>query len=82
MKKFSSVIALVIVLALSVVCFASCDLLNGLLSGDDDANKVTVSWYQGSNLLKEEKVEKGSKLTPWTPEVEGKTFTGCSVKSG
>jgi hypothetical protein len=76
MKKFSSVIALVIVLALSVVCFASCDLLNGLLSGDDDANKVTVSWYQGSNLLKEEKVEKGSKLTPWTPEVEGKTFTG------
>ena len=77
MKKFSSVIALVIVLALSVVCFASCDLLNGLLGGgDDDANKVTVSWYQGSNLLKEEKVEKGSKLTPWTPEVEGKTFTG------
>ena len=44
---------------------------------EDDANKVTVCWYQGSKLLKEEKIEKGSKVTSWTPDaVEGKDFTG------
>ncbi len=44
---------------------------------EDDANKVTVYWYQGSKLLKEEKIEKGSKVTSWTPDaVEGKDFTG------
>ena len=73
MKKFLSVIALVMVLALSVACFASCDLLSGLFG---DGDKVTVCWYQGSKLLREDKVEKGSKLESWTPEVEGKTFTG------
>ena len=93
MKKILSVIALVLVLALSVACFASCGFIGGLLGNDqgnqgdqgdqgnqdetnDDANKVTVCWYQGSKLLKEEKVEKGSKLESWTPEAEGKTFTG------
>ena len=66
MKKFLSVIALVMVLSLSVACFASCDMINSLLGGgqqggnDDDANKVTVSWYQGSKLLKEEKIDKGT----------------------
>ena len=84
MKKFLSVIALIMVLSLSVACFASCDVINSLFGGpdsgdqggEDDANKVTVSWYQGSKLLREDKVEKGSKLEAWTPESEGKTFTG------
>ena len=43
---------------------------------EEDKDMVTVSWYQGSKLLKEEKVEKGSKVTSWTPEAENKTFTG------
>ena len=73
MKKFLSVIALVMVLVLSVACFASC----GLFEQDEpETEKVTVSWYQGSKLLKEEEVEKGSKVTSWEPTVEGKTFTG------
>ena len=88
MKKFLSVIALIMVLTLTVACFASCDVINGLIGGGeqgggeqggetDDANKVTVCWYRGSKLLKEEKVEKGSKVESWTPEViEGKDFTG------
>ena len=91
MKKFLSVIALIMVLTLTVACFASCDVINGLIGGGeqggneggeqggetgDDANKVTVSWYQGSKVLKEEKIEKGSKVTSWDPVVEGKTFTG------
>ena len=80
MKKFLSVIALIMVFALSVACFASCNL--GGNQNDDDNNdenkteQVTVSWYQGSKLLKEEKIDKGSKVTSWEPTVEGKTFTG------
>ena len=77
MKRFLSILALVMVLALCVVGFASCgnnDTPDEPNNGGDD--KVTVSWYQGSKLLKEEEVAKGSKATAWTPEVEGKTFTG------
>ncbi|MBO5102361.1 MAG: InlB B-repeat-containing protein [Clostridia bacterium] len=76
MKKVLSIIALIAVLVLSVACFASC-----LGGNDGDENKggdkVTVSWYQGSKLLKEENITKGSKVTTWTPDaVEGKTFDG------
>jgi hypothetical protein len=74
MKKFLSAIALIMVLALSFVCLAACTPDNP--NEPDDANKVTVSWYQGSKLLKEEKIDKGSKVTSWTPEAENKTFTG------
>ena len=63
------------VLALSFVCIAACTPDNPN-EQTDDANKVTVSWYQGSKLLKEEKIDKGSKVTSWTPEAENKTFTG------
>ena len=72
MKKILSVIALLMTLLLSMACIAACTP-----PGNDDGDKVTVSWYQGSKLLKEEKVAKGTKLTPWTPDaVEGKDFTG------
>ena len=74
MKKFLPAIALIMVLALSFVCLAACTPDNP--NEPDDANKVTVSWYQGSKLLKEEKIDKGSKVTSWTPEAENKTFTG------
>ncbi|MBQ7014594.1 MAG: hypothetical protein IJN12_00585 [Clostridia bacterium] len=75
MKKFLSAVALIMVLVLSLTCFIACSPEQ---SGEgDDANKVTVSWYQGSKLLKEEKIDKGSKVTSWTPDaVEGKDFTG------
>ena len=77
MKKFLSAIALIMVLALSFGCIAACAPDNpNEQTTPDDANKVTVSWYQGSKLLKEEKIDKGSKVTSWTPEAENKTFTG------
>ena len=80
MKKFLSIIALIMVLSLSIACLASCNLFGKpeeTPAPNDDANKVTVSWYQGGKLLHEEKVEKGSKITPWTaPAIEGKDFTG------
>ena len=76
MKKFLSVIALIMALSLAMACFASCDLFKKKPVEEND-DQVTVSWYQGSKLLKEEKVAKGSKVTAWTPDpVEGKDFTG------
>ena len=75
MKKFLSVIALIMVLALSIACFVSCKFEQ--TPPADDSDKVTVCWYQGSKLLKEDKVAKGTKLTTWTPPaVQGKDFTG------
>ena len=81
MKKFLSIIALIMALSLSIACLASCSLFGKpeetTPAANDDANKVTVSWYQGGKLLHEQKVEKGSKITPWTaPTIEGKDFTG------
>ena len=79
MKKFLSIIALIMALSLSMACFASCDFFNKPQEtpSTDDANKVTVSWYQGGKLLKEEKIEKGSKVSAWTPDaIQGKDFTG------
>ena len=74
MKKFLSVIALIMALSLTMACFASCDLLR---KPEEEKDMVTVSWYQGSKLLREDKVEKGSKVTTWNPPVvEGKDFTG------
>ena len=73
MKKFLSVIALIMALSLTMACFASCDLFK---KPEEEKDMVTVSWYQGSKLLREDKIEKGSKVTSWTPPVEGKTFTG------
>ena len=53
------------------------DTTGGDNTGDQTgSDKVTVSWYNGTTLLKEEQVDKGTVLTTWTPEVEGKTFMG------
>ncbi len=50
----------------------------GLAACDDDPNPsgdgVTVTWYDGRTVLKEELVEKGSKLTDWTPTKSGYEF--------
>ena len=75
MKKFLTLVALIMVLALSLACFAACGPQE--TPDPDDGDKVTVCWYQGSKLLKEEKIDKGSKVASWTPEaVEGKDFDG------
>jgi hypothetical protein len=65
MKKL---LAVLLVCVLTLTCFAGC-------FGPKE-EKVTVSWYQGSKLLKEEEIIKGSKVTSWTPTAENKTFQG------
>ena len=47
-----------------------------------DDGKVTVSWCQGQKVLKEEKIDKGSKVSSWTPKVEGKEFLGWFSNPG
>ena len=68
MKKFLSVFAVIAMLLCGMFALTACEEPTG--------DTVTVGWYQGSKLLKEEQVEKGTKLESWTPEAEGKTFTG------
>ena len=73
MKRIVSIIAIVLTLVMAMGTFSACTPENTT----DDGNKVTVSWYQGGKLLKEEKVDKGSTVSSWNPPaVEGKDFTG------
>ena len=85
MKKFLSIIALIMALSLSVVCFASCNIFSkpeeNTPATNDDANKVTVSWYQGSKLLKEEKIEKGSKVSSSAGSAAARGSTVASTVS-
>ena len=80
MKKFLSIFALFMAIILSVSVFVACTPTNDAntttTNNNGEENKVTVTWYYGSKVLKEEKVEKGSTLTSWEPTEEGKTFTG------
>lgn len=78
MKKFFTAVVCVLVLALTLTAFVACnpteDPTTPPAGGDDT---ITVTWYQGSKVLKEETLEKGSKATAWTPEApENKEFTG------
>lgn len=83
MKKrlFVMVIAVLAIVTLFATCLVACD--NGNDDKDPtptpDENKVTVSWYRGTSLLKEEQIEKGSKVESWTPtspDADGNEFQG------
>ena len=87
MKRFLTVIALVLMLALTMSVFAACaDIATPTEApttapteapaGDSATNKVTVSFWNGSKLLKEVKVDKGAKVETWTPEQDGAEFDG------
>ena len=68
MKRILSVLAM--------GTFAACQPSNQGQQQQPADDKVTVSWYQGGKLLKEQKVEKGATIESWEPVVEGKTFQG------
>ena len=81
MKKTLRSLSWVMVLAMALSVFTGCAAIDKIkdllgLGGPVDDGKVTVSWYQGSKLLREDKVDKGTVLTEWVPEVEGKSFQG------
>ena len=37
------------------------------LSSPEDDSSITVKWYEGSSLIKTEQIEKGSRVSAWTP---------------
>ena len=73
MKKITKILSFLLALVFTMSLFTAC--------GDDpvvveEGEKVTIQWVYGQKLLKEEEVDKGSKITPWTPVEEGKEFQG------
>ena len=79
MKKTLKLLSLIVVLVMAISTFTGCDFINGLLEklplGDKEPTTVTVTWYNGNQVLKTEKVEKGSTVQSWTPEAPAdKTF--------
>ncbi len=82
MKRMRSILALVLSVLMVLTVLSACAKEEDKGTSTDNASaeategKITVSWYNGSELLKEEKIDKGGKATTWTPEVDGKEFTG------
>ena len=84
MKKLFVAVALILVLTLALTAFVACNPeedqpVNPPNDGDGTTptDKITVSWYYGSQELKTEEIEKGAKATNWTPQApENKEFTG------
>jgi len=76
-KKLSKLAAILLVAAMLCTALAACGSKSNTNAGTtpaSTADQVTVSWYDGSKLLREDKVDKGSKLTEWAPEKENSTF--------
>ena len=72
MKNIVKVLSLLLALIFVLPIFTACEPQ----VETEGKHMVTIQWVQGQKLLKEEVVEKGSKLTEWTPEVEGMEFQG------
>lgn len=69
MKKLKW-LCLVIASVMALALFAACK------PGGDETTKYTVTYYDGSSVLRTEEVEDGGKATRWTPETreDGYTF--------
>ena len=80
MKKITKILSLLLALVFAMSTFVACgepiveQVIETVYEGGSD--KVTVQWVWGQVVLKEELVDRGSYLTPWTPEVEGREFEG------
>ena len=72
-KKIARIIPFVLTVAMLFGLLAGCGG-NKTTPAADNGNQVTVSWYDGSKLLREDKVDKGSTIESWTPEKDGATF--------
>ncbi len=77
MKKITKLMLVVLAVALVACMFTACkqpDNPNPDQPSDD--GKLTVCWYEGSKLLREDKVDKGAKLESWTPTSDAGEFDG------
>lgn len=66
MKKIFKTLSLAVVLAVAITAFAGCDFINGLFGGEDTT--ATVTWYNGTEVLKTEEIAKGGTVKNWVPD--------------
>ncbi len=74
-KKWACVATAALMTVTMAAIFAGC----GETDKKDD--KLTVTWYDGRNVLRTDEVESGTKLTEWTPEKDGYEFKGWYAES-
>lgn len=86
MKKSIKILSLLLVLIFAMSTLTACDLWSSVTSflpflGGEEVQEaeggrtfVTIQWVWGQKVLKEETVEKGTTLTEWTPEADGREF--------
>ena len=67
MKNIVKVLSLLLALIFVLPIFTACEPQ----VETQGKHMVTIQWVQGQKVLKEEIVEKGTKLTEWTPEGSG-----------
>ena len=75
MKKLRWLI-LVVAAMMGLALFAACT------PSEPQTTTYTVTYYDGSNVLKTESVEEGGKATNWTPQKEGYNFEGWWATPG
>lgn len=74
MKRIVKILSLLLAFVFVASVFTGCSLFNRQNVTEGGKTYVTIQWVWGQKVLKEETVEKGTKLTNWTPEAEGKEF--------
>lgn len=78
MKRFKWTIVLIAVALLGTFMLTACDSCK-----NDDVTKYTVTYYDGTTVLKTEEVDAGGKAVRWTPpEKEGMSFVDWYVDAG
>ena len=78
MKKIMKVLSLLLTFVFAMSVFTGClpteQIIETVVEGGQDL--VTVQWVWGQKVLREDHVERGSKLTEWIPEITGREFQG------
>ena len=78
MKKIMKVLSLLLTFVFAMSVFTGClpteQIVETVVEGGQDL--VTVQWVWGQKVLREDHVERGSKLTEWIPEIAGREFQG------
>lgn len=71
MKKATKWVSLIVA---SVICVSSVAMLAACNKDDPETVEYTVTYYDGTEVLKTEKVKEGEKATKWTPDKDDYTF--------
>ena len=76
MKRTLKILSFLFALLFAVTSFVACNGSSTGTTTTEGKDLVTVQWVQGQKVLKEETIERGSKVAEWTPVIEGMEFQG------